>query len=222
LVFQDDDRPVVESGLIVRERVNGTVKGSADGSSGRGEKIEAQVDSSALGGGVLAGRELVGGIKRARLVVTADRNRNIRGVQDCLDFLCCDRFGEFRGVGAEIRAPDTEIEYNAVSLPGIRGYQRRRGVGILRKPLQSSLGLGDSGETTGGAKGIVGKTRMDFGEALKSSPCGGFRDGNVRVVRDQRSPMSGIDHADCEAGANQREEGGDLMLVERKSFVIGA
>ncbi len=63
-----------------------------------------------------------------------------------------------------------------------------------------------SRESAGGAKSVVGESRMDLGEALEGFPGGGFADGDVGIFGFKFLASGGIGDADGESHGDQRKE----------------
>jgi hypothetical protein len=113
-VMKDDDGAVIERRSIVGERVDCGVERGGDRSARFDEEIEAEMNGAALSERVGGVAEVRRGVKRARLVVTADTDGGVRGAQKGLQLLGQGGFGELGGIGREKGAGDAEVEGEAV------------------------------------------------------------------------------------------------------------
>jgi hypothetical protein len=81
-VMKDDDGTVVEWRVIVRERMNCGIERGGNGSTGFGEKIDAEMDGAALGEGIRLVAEQWRGVQGAGFVVAAEADGSAGGAQD--------------------------------------------------------------------------------------------------------------------------------------------
>lgn len=129
-------------------------------------------------------------------------------------------FGEVRGIGREKRAGDAEVEGEAVPFAQILWNERRGGRLILGEPVIQFGSVRNGRKAASGAESVMREARMNFAKALKSGPGRSFSDGDVRIARDERFAMRGIDDADGEARSQEGKKRGDFFFGERMDAVI--
>jgi len=86
-VLKDDDGAIVEGSGVIAHRVDSGIEGGGDGSTGFDEEINAEMDGTALGEGIVYVAEKLRGVEWAGLVVAADAGRSICQVQDGFQLL---------------------------------------------------------------------------------------------------------------------------------------
>jgi hypothetical protein len=220
-VVKDDDGAVIKRGGIVGERVDGGVKRGGDRSAGLDEEIEAEMNGAALCEWITGVTEMRRGVKRARLVVTADANGGVRGAQKRLQLLREGRLREVRGIGREKRTGNAEVEGEGVPFVQVLWNEARGGGLILGEPVTEFGSVRDGGKAACGAERVMRESRMNFGKALESSPRGSFGNRDVGIARDERFAVRGVGDADGEARSQEGKERGDFFFAERTDVVIG-
>ena len=154
----------------------------------------------------------------ARLVVAPDRDRDARPLHLAEDALReRPRLGLAR-VGAQEGAADAEVEDEAGDDAQVRVQHGRRP--CLLEPRDDRRAVREGRQAARLAKRVVREAGVDAVEPLERLPGGGLAHRDVGVARRALRPHRRGRHAHREAGAHEREEEADLLLLEREGGVV--
>ena len=134
-MLQYHDRAVVERLRVVGQRVDRGPEWSRNHGPGFDEKINPEVHSPALVGGILTRAKLQRGIQWPNLIVAANGYARLRRVECLPKFSSQRRFAGCGWIGAKERAGDAEIEHQAVVLTEALWNDRCRRPSLLSQPI---------------------------------------------------------------------------------------
>ena len=218
LVAEDDERPVVLGGGVVREDVYDAGQRRADRRLRLDEEVDPEVDGAPLVGGPPTRAEEARHVDPARLVVPPHADRDA-----CALHLVEDPLGERAGlgglrVGAEEGAAHAQVEDEAGRGAEVHVQHRRRP--RLLEPRDDGRASGDGREPARLAEDVVGETRVHAVQALERLPGGGLAHRDVGVAGRVSRPHRRAGHAHREARPGEREQQPDLLLPEREGGVV--
>src|SRR5262249_44260552 len=166
------------------------------------KEIDAQVNSSALLGGICAVGKERRRVEQPRFIVLSNADDGASALH-LGENLPGKRLASGRArVRAKKSAPDTQVQDDVWGVAQISGKDRLSAATGVAEPVGYIFRIRHGCTAAGITEIVVGKSRMDLGPALECFPSRRFADGDIGIIRFETLANRGVGDADRETHAD--------------------